>query len=136
MDQLINQLALVSEVENISSSQLARVSAALQKQVMRDFRPIWNVLATVDSFPTLEDVPIGYWPIIIRDDIGFSGAAGIHLDKDGQPFALVQFSNTWSLTTSHEILEMLADPFGNRLIAGDSIKPDQGRVEYLLEVCD
>lgn len=136
MDQLIHELALVSEVSSITPAKLAKASAALQKQVMRDFRPLWNVLATVDAFPTLEDVPIGYWPIIIRDDIGFSGAAGIHLDESGQPFALVQYSNTWTLTASHEILEMLADPFGNRLVAGDSIKPGQGRVEYLVEVCD
>ncbi len=136
MDQLTCQLALVSEVNDIKASQLARAGAALQKQAMRDFRPIWNVLATVDTFPVLEDVPIGYWPIIIRDDIGFPGAAGIHLDEDGQPFALVQYSNTWTLTASHEVLEMLADPFGNRLVASDSIKPGQGRVEYLVEVSD
>src|SRR5262249_42939044 len=43
---------------------------------------------------------------------------------------------TWSLTASHEALEMLVDPFGNRLMAGDSPKPDQGRVEFLVEVCD
>src|SRR5262249_52021088 len=39
-------------------------------------------------------------------------------------------------TASHEALEMLADPFGNRLVAGDSPKADQGRVEFLVEVCD
>jgi hypothetical protein len=136
MEELIQQLALVSEVPDISPSRLARAGAAFQKQVIRDFRPLWNVLATVDAFPSLDDVPIGYWPIIIRDDIGFSGAAGIHLDDDGQPFALVQFSNAWTLTATHEILEMIADPFGNRLVAGDSVKPGQGRVEFLVEVCD
>lgn len=136
MEQLLQQLALVSEVPDISPSRLARAGAAFQKQVMRDFRPLWNVLATVDAFPSLDDVPIGYWPIIVRDDIGFSGAAGIHLDDDGQPFALVQFSNAWTLTATHEILEMIADPFGNRVVAGDSVKPGQGRVEYLVEVCD
>lgn len=31
---------------------------------------------------------------------------------------------------------MLADPFGNRLVAGQSPKEDQGRVEFLVEVCD
>lgn len=31
---------------------------------------------------------------------------------------------------------MLADPFGNRTIAGPSIKSGQGRVSYLVEVCD
>src|SRR5262249_4558865 len=31
---------------------------------------------------------------------------------------------------------MLADPFGNRVVAAQSVKPGQGRVRYLLEVCD
>ena len=92
--------------------------------------------ATVDSFPDLEDVPIGYWPMIVRDDIGFPGAAGIHLDDHGQPFALIMMSDSWSLTAWHELLEMLADPFGNRLVPGQSPKPGQGRVEFLVEVCD
>lgn len=134
--QLLKQVALVSEVGEISPSELNRVAAALQKQVARDFAPIWEVQATVDAFATLEDVPLGYWPMIVKKDIGFRGAAGIHLDKDGQPFALIEHSNRWALTASHEALEMLADPFGNRLIAGPSLHPSQGRVEYLVEVCD
>src|SRR5258706_8410910 len=31
---------------------------------------------------------------------------------------------------------MLADPYGTRIQAGNSVKPDQGRVEYIVEVCD
>ncbi len=42
----------------------------------------------------------------------------------------------WSLTASHEAMEMLVDPSGNRLVAGDSPKADQGRVSFLVEVCD
>jgi hypothetical protein len=45
-------------------------------------------------------------------------------------------SDSWSLTASHEMLEMLADPFGKRFVPGKSPKPDQGRVEFLVEVCD
>src|SRR5205807_3772490 len=126
---LVNNTALVSETTHISSAQLAKVSAALQKQATRDFGPVWNVHATVDAFARLQDVPVGYWPIIVRDDIHQPGAAGVHLDRNGQPFALVQYDQGWALTASHEMLEMLADPFGNRLIAGDSPKPRQGRVE-------
>jgi len=136
MAQLMEHIALVSEVNAITPSQLAKAAAALQKQVTRDFQTYWNVTATVSMFPQLEDVPIGYWPVIIRDDIGFPGAAGIHLDDGGQPYALVQYSNQWTLTTSHEILEMLADPFGNRLVAGDSPEEGQERVEFLVEVAD
>jgi hypothetical protein len=133
---MLIQLGLVSEAPEINFSDLTQASAAVQKQISRDFTPIWNVDATLDAFAALEDVPVGYWPIIVRNDIGQPGAAGIHLDKDGQPFALVQVTNRWQLTVSHEVLEMLADPFGSRLVAGKSIHPDQGRVEYLVEVCD
>lgn len=133
---LTQNLALVSEVDGHDPSDVARVAAALQRQATRDFGPFWQISATVDAFPRLEDVPIGYWPMMIRDDIGFEGAAGIHLDKDGQPFALITMGDSWSLTASHEMLEMLADPGGNRLIAGSSPKPRQGRVEFLVEVCD
>jgi hypothetical protein len=130
-------LALVSEIKEISSSDLTRVSAALQSQILRDFSPIWNVNASIDAFTSLDDVPVGYWPIIIETDIGTPGAAGVHENKDdGQPFALVQYSDSWSLTASHETLEMLADPSGNRLIGNPS--PDDGKtpVQILIEVCD
>jgi hypothetical protein len=133
---LTMNLALVSEVEGHDPSDVARVAAALQKQLTRDFSPLWEVQATVDAFPRLEDVPVGYWPLIVKADINQPGAAGVHMDKDGQPFALVTMSDSWSLTASHEMLEMLADPFGNRVIAGASPKRGQGRVEFLVEVCD
>jgi hypothetical protein len=129
-------LALVSISERREPSDTARVAAALQRQITRDFGPLWDVHATLDAFPELRDVPPGYWPILVMDDINTPGAAGVHMDKNGQPFALVAMSDSWSLTASHEALEMLGDPFGNRLIAGPSPKPGQGRVEFLVEVCD
>ncbi|HEV7799370.1 MAG TPA: hypothetical protein VGO73_14525 [Pyrinomonadaceae bacterium] len=132
---LIRQLALVSDTKKVSFSAVSRVGAALQKQATRDLASIWQVKATVDSFARLEDVPVGYWPIIITDD-DLGSAAGIHEDKQGQPFALVKFDNGWALTASHESCEMLVDPFGNRLMPGQSPMKDQGRVEFLVEVCD
>src|SRR5919204_1866239 len=133
---LTANLALVSLVEGHDPSDVSRVAAALQRQAARDLGPIWDRTATVDAFPRLEDVPVGYWPMIVETDIGVRGAAGVHEDKDGQPFALITMSDSWSLTASHEMLEMLADPFGKRIIAGRSPKRGQGRVEFLVEVCD
>jgi hypothetical protein len=136
MSKLVANLALVSEVDGHDPADVARVSGALQKQASRDFGPYWEVEATVDAYPRLEDVPVGYWPMVVKADIGVPGAAGIHLDDNGQPFALITMSDSWSLTASHETLEMVADPVGNRLVAGQSPHPDQGRVEFLVEVCD
>jgi hypothetical protein len=132
---LIRQVALVSETGRVSASALTRVSAALQRQVQRDLAPIWQISASVSAFASLDDVPVGYWPVIVtEEDLG--DAAGIHEDKEGQPFALVHFDRGWALTASHECLEMLVDPFGNRLIPGPSPMKGQGRVEFLVEVCD
>jgi hypothetical protein len=138
MEPLVKHVALLSESRLVGTGEVMVVAAALQKQASRDLAGIWQIGATVDAFEHLEDVPVDYWPLIIRDDIGYS-AAGIHLDQSGQPFALISADpdrDVWSLTSSHEMCEMLVDPFGNRVIAGDSIKPDQGRVTYLVEVCD
>jgi len=133
---LNRNLALVADTKKITPSQLTKVAAALQKQATRDFGPLWDIQANVSGFTRLQDVPTDYWPVIVRDDIKTPGAAGVHEDKNRQPFALVQFSDAWSLTASHETLEMLADPFGNRLVAGKSPKRGQGRVNFLVEVCD
>ena len=138
MPVLMRQIALVSESELIPAGDVSKVAAAIQKQATRDLSPIWEISATVDDFATLEDVPVGYWAVIVRDDIEDASAAGIHEDENGQPFALVTASsdiNVWSITASHEALEMLVDPSGNRLIAADS-KLQGRRVNYLVEVCD
>jgi hypothetical protein len=142
MSILTAHVALVSDTPSVTLSQVTTVAAALQKQVSRDFGPIWSVNATVNAFDALESVPVDYWPVILRDDIQEPGAAGYHTDDHGQPFSLVQVDNTWPLTASHETLEMLADPFGNRTIAGappsQAPAPISGfnRVVYLVEVAD
>jgi hypothetical protein len=127
-------IALVPEF-GMNPSDLARVSAALQKQVTRDLEPIWQVAATVDAFPSLEDVPAGYWPIILTFR-AVGSDAGIHVDRNGQPFAILEITPSWSLTASHVCLEMVTDPFGSRTFPGPSPRPDQGDVEFLGAICD
>ena len=133
---LSKHIALVSKTNKIKSGELQQVAAALQKQATRDLGPIWGIEATVDAFTKLKDVPTGYWPIIIREKIDDPSAAGYHSDRYRQPFALVKHDDGWPLTCSHEMCEMLVDPFGSRMVSSGSIKQGQGRVSYLVEVCD
>jgi hypothetical protein len=134
---MLRQVGLVSEEHRISMSELTRVAAALQKQAQRDFGPIWDVDATVSAFATLDDLPVGTWPVIVVASLPDPSVGGFHtLAQTGQPFALVRYSVGWPMTASHETLEMLADPSGNRLTPGDSPAPGQGRVEFVVEVCD
>lgn len=91
-----------------------------------------------------ESIEPGVWPIFIVDDVGQDGAAGLHLTDHQQPYALVEAGPTWSLTASHECLEMLVDPSGNRLVPSSGITAAGGKVqdvttekfEYLVEVAD
>jgi hypothetical protein len=132
-------LALVSELDPsvLPISELLGVSAALQKQIRRDVAPRWNVSASVDAFVSLDQLPPGHWPIYICEDIGLDGTEGIHkLPDNCQPYALVQFKDYWSLTASHEAIEMLIDPQGNRQLQGPSPRSGEGEVMFLVEVCD
>jgi hypothetical protein len=133
---LVNHVALVSLSKKVSAAALAQTAAALQKQVTRDLGPIWSLSATVDSFPDLKSIPPGYWPVIITENIKDPGAAGYHNDKNNQPYSLVQFDDSWQLTCSHETCEMLVDPYGNRTQSAGSPDPKQGKVNFLVEVCD
>jgi hypothetical protein len=131
----VQPLALVSESKQVKLTDLGPVAAALQTQVIRDFAPKWRRPATISAYDTLSHVPLDHWPMIVRDDIPYN-AQGIHLDKNGAPFSLILWDSGWSLTTSHECLEMLGDPLGKRIKNAPSIKPGQGQAEYLVEVCD
>jgi hypothetical protein len=74
------------------------------------------------------------------------GEGGFHSDKHKQPYSKVIASpddNTWTIDASHEILEMLVDPYGNRMqssvaieIAGDRVRDSTSQFGYLVEACD
>src|SRR6187397_3133987 len=105
---MTRRIALVSETEFVPFPELARVSAAIQKQVTDDFGPSWDVQATVDPLGSLADLTPGYWPVVIRDDIGVN-LPGVHWNEtQDKPFALVTYrEEDWPQTLSHEVLEML-----------------------------
>src|SRR6476620_7075344 len=138
MSALVHQVALVSESNRVKLPDMMRVSAALQQQASRDLEPIWEITATVDAFASLEAVPDGYWPMIIKDNIGTPGAAAFTWIRTASrlhssPQAIL---STGSLTASHEMCEMLVDPSGDKQATGDSPMPGQERVSFLVEVCD
>jgi len=119
----------------LTFGRLREVAQALQTQVVRDFAPIWKESARVTAVAEKSDLPGGSWPIYIVDR---SPGLGVHLDDNGQPYAVVQATDGWTVSASHELLEMLADPEGKRTVRGRDIDPhgDHYDVDYLVEVCD
>jgi hypothetical protein len=130
-------VALVDDSHTILPADLQEVAGALNEQVLADFTPAWHVRATVGVY---DHPPAGTWAIRLRTNIGEPGALGYHSDSNRQPYSLVDVDDgNWTVTTSHELLEMIADPWGLRMhTAKRPLGVDVGsyRVRYLLEVCD
>src|SRR6266852_8487771 len=113
---LPRRIGIASRSQAVGLRGIIKVAAALNVQANRDLQNIWDVSATVTAIADPDSIEPGVWPIFIVDDVGQDGAAGLHLTDHQQPYALVQAGATWSLTASHECLEMLVDPSGNRLV--------------------
>jgi len=132
-------VALVDMSGKVSSTELAKVAGALNEQVQADVAPAWKLAATVGAYP---ESPAGTWRIELHETIPERGAAGIHLDEHGQPYSLIALADgEWTVSTSHELIEMLVDPFARRLHTAKLLDGWSGpeaptRVRYLLEPCD
>jgi hypothetical protein len=131
----VRSVVLINESSMpLTTERLNEVARALQIQVVRDFQPVWDESASV-TVASRSQVPAGAWPVRIVDD---SPELGVHNDENGHPYAVVRATTDWTITASHELLEMLVNPEGDRVIEGPDIDPDNHgrRVEYLVEVCD
>src|SRR5215471_18748494 len=139
------QVGLVDTTGEMDSELVQATAAALNIQVTRDLPQYWNISATVRALPGPDAIPVGVWPVRLVRHLP-PGEGGIHLDKHNQPFSLViatPDSDQWTIDASHETIEMLVDPAGNRLqssrsieISGRDIQDGPSEFEYLVEACD
>jgi hypothetical protein len=139
------QIGLVDKTGKIHPDELQAAAAALNIQVTRDLPQFWNIQATVLYLANPHKIPTGVWPVFLVKTLP-PGEGGFHLDKHNQPYAKViadATSDAWTLDASHEILEMLVDPYGNRLQTSTSIEIQGGKIvdgtsqfSYLVEACD
>jgi hypothetical protein len=139
-------VALIADPSVVDPHLLNEVAGALNEQVQADFAPVWHVRATVGAYPA--GGGYGTWNVQVLADINEPGALGYHSDEHNVPYAVVQHDDNWPITASHEVLEMLADPFGNRMHAARlpstldvdythfGLEHGSSRVHYLVEACD
>jgi hypothetical protein len=141
----ITQIGLVDMTGKINVDLIHSAAIALNLQVTRDLPQFWPVSATVFYLPNPKKVPAGVWPVQLVKTLP-PDEGGFHSDKHKQPYAKVIASpddTTWTIDASHEILEMLVDPYGNRMqssvaieIVGGKIQDGTGQFGYLVEACD
>jgi hypothetical protein len=139
------QVGLVDMTGKIDVDLVHSAAIALNLQVTRDLPQFWPISATVMYLPNPKKIPAGVWPVQLVKTLP-PDEGGFHSDKHKQPYSKVIASKddpTWTIDASHEILEMLVDPYGNRMqssvaieIVGGKIKDGTGQYGYLVEACD
>jgi hypothetical protein len=125
----------------VSDDECRALTAALQTQVSRDFAPAWGIGATLTFVPKAQAPAAGTWWLSILDNTDRARVLGHHeLTSDGLPIGK-SFAGTdkhygveWTVTASHELLEMLVNPDCNMTVL---LHSGQGAGKlYHYEVCD
>lgn len=142
------QISIIDQTHKIDPALLHAAAVALNHQVSGDLPGVWSgISASVSVAPSVHALTPGAWPVFLVKKLP-PGEGGYHLDKKNQPFAKVIASpgdDSWTIDASHEIIEMLVDPYGNRMhtsqgIAINGSKSDvvdaAGIFSYLVEACD
>jgi hypothetical protein len=140
------QVVLVDRTHKIDPVLMHSAAMALNQQVTKDLPSVWSgISASVSAAPSLAAVPPGAWPIFLVKSLP-PGEGGFHMDKHNQPYAKVIAApgdDSWTIDASHELVEMLVDPAGNRMhtsqaikIEGDGVVDGTGVFNYLVEACD
>ncbi|MGA8432720.1 MAG: hypothetical protein WB729_23035 [Candidatus Sulfotelmatobacter sp.] len=135
------QIAVINESTVLKDADVLPVINALQQQVTDDFRPIWGVDAELKMIPKSTPPPDTAWWLVMLDDSDQAGALGYHdLTPASLPIGKVfaasdlKAGTSWTVTASHELLEMLADPDIN--LTAFVQKADTQGTLYAYEVCD
>jgi len=125
----------------LTDAQVESALSALQIQVHRDFAPIWGIDADLNFVAKGANPNPHSWHLVILDDSDEAGVLGYHdATSQGLPMGKVfartdlKYGNQWTVTASHELLELLADPEVNLAVLFQKT-PNQSLL-YAYEVCD
>ncbi len=110
------KIAVINEYSKLTDAQVKEVVDALQIQVHQHFAPAWGIDADITFYPK-KNPPATSWQLVILDASDQAGALGYHdVTKHGLPLGKIfagtdaKYGSLWSVTASHELLEMLGDP--------------------------
>jgi hypothetical protein len=135
------EVSIINASDAVSDAECRALTDALQIQVARDFAPVWHIDAKLTFVPKAQKPPGGTWWLSILDNTDRAGVLGHHdLTPDGLPIGK-SFAGTdkhygyeWTVTASHELLEMLVNPDVNLTVF---VHPEHGDSKlYAYEVCD
>jgi hypothetical protein len=124
---------------------------AVNRQIAHDYKPHWHLDAELRLEGAIGDTPDdeklpelrGDAIIYLWDDVDVDDALGYHeLNAAGVPFGFVftelvkELDEPWTVTFSHEALELLGDASANLLVAGPHPAHPGEEVFHWYEMCD
>jgi hypothetical protein len=144
-------ISVVNRSRSIADTQLQHVIRAINRQVAEDFAPYWSfggllrLEGAVGSRPDKQklqdlrgDAIIYLWDVTDVDD-----ALGYHdANFRGIPYGFIftelckQLQENWTVTLSHEVLELIGDAQGNLLVQGPHPAKRDHEVFHWFEMCD
>ena len=143
--------AIVNRSGSISDKELQGVIRAINRQIAEDFEPYWSFGAKLRLEGKIGKEPDnkalaelrGDAIIYLWDKTDVEDALGYH-DKNafGVPYGFVftelskKLGEKWSVTLSHEALELLGDAQGNLLVQGSHPEKPALEVFHWFEMCD
>jgi hypothetical protein len=115
-------VAIINASTVLTDNEVQASVPALQTQVHDHLAPVWGVDANLTFMDTNLSLPPGVWWLVILDHSAQAGALGYHdITDQGLPMGKVfagddlQYGVQWTVSASHELLEMLVDPEINRM---------------------
>jgi hypothetical protein len=135
------KIVILNHSTVVSDAEVRDATHAMQKQLSNDFGLAWGISAHVSFYPKNKPVPPKTSQLIILDTSDDADALGYHdLTDDGYPLGKVfaksdlDYGASWTVTLSHELLEMLVDPSINLVVSADDARGNT--IFYAYEVCD
>lgn len=144
-------ISIVNRSNSISDAELQTVIRAINRQIKDDFEPYWSFGATLRLEGAIGSKPDKNAPAELRgdaiiylwDEVDVDGAVGYHdTNARGIPYGFVftklskELGENWTVTLSHEALELLGDPQGNLLVQGPHPTKPGVEVFHWFEMCD
>jgi len=129
-------VAVVNESTVLSDAEVEAALPALQHQANYHFALHYHTGARLHFFPKGSTVPGTMAKIVVADDTDQADALGYHDADEDSPEAIIfagtdiHYGLSWTVTFSHELLELLADPWVNGLFQVTDTQL------YAAEVCD
>ena len=143
-------ISVVNRSKKITDEEVQNVIRAINRQIAEDFEPYWSFGATLrlegalvhSNKKNLSELR-GDAILYLFDKADVDGALGYHESNwRGIPYGFVfvelaeQLGESWTVTLSHEALELVGDAQANLLVQGPHPEHPRREVFHWFEMCD